>query len=265
MKRRFNYTGRKKIPRDRIIVTINKNGDRVISAHVKLALQEMNLPQDAVVYVEAYERMVESRICSLGTLNDGNVAATLNLFETGYRENLKFRIYVVDRVGTSGLILAHADRIKPERDIDRKAILPVAYRDIGQQIWKVIYDEPGGSPLLLLNSRIPNIETIAKNDPQFIMFVYPSVFREILTHMVFIDHVDSLSEPQVDWHRDWLTFANTILHEDPPQGILSIDEKVSDKEDAEKWIHRVIEEFCNHRIEWSNYIHQSTGETGGIT
>ncbi len=265
MKRRFNYTGRKKILREKISITLNRDGNTIRSAIVQLNLGRMNLPPDASVYVETYQRMVESRIYPLGTVNDGKIARTLNLSGTGYGENLKFRIYVVDETNTRGLILAHADRIKPERDIDREAILPVEFRDIGQQIWKVVYDgDEGGAPVLILNSKIPNIETISKNDPQFIVFVYPAMLREVLTHMVFVDGIDSLSEPETEWHKDWLDFARRIRGEDPIDEILSGDGEVSDKEEAKNWIHRVVEEFCNQRIEWRDYIQQLTGETRGI-
>lgn len=174
---------------------------------------------------------------------------------------------MVDKSGTCGLILAHADRIKLERDIDKRGFLEAEYRDIGQQIWEVTYEGDEGEPLLTLNSRIPTIQTISENDAQFIMYVYPVVLRDVLVHMVFVDGVDSLSEPQTDWHKKWLDFARNILGEDPPNGILSKDgEPPDDEEEAKNWIHRVVEEFCNNRrSEWGMYIQQLSGETGGIT
>jgi hypothetical protein len=209
--------------------------------------------------------MVESIINPIGIINDGNITGTLDLSIAGYGENLRFRIYVVEESGTHGLILAHAARIKPERDIDRKAILPVQFNDIGQQIWKVVYEGDGGEPVLILNSRISTIQTISRNDAQFIMFVYPAVLKEVLSQMVFVDGIDSLSEPQTDWHKEWLDFTRNILGEDPPEEILTEDGGVADKEEARKWINRVVEEFCNRRSEWGMYIQQLSGETGGIT
>jgi len=258
MKRRFNYTGRKRILRDRIDITLNKDGNLVRSAVFQLNLREMNLLQDASVYVEAYQRMAESRISRIGIVNEGDVMGTIDLSTCGYDENLKFRIYVVNESGEHGLILAHADRIKPEQDVNRKTILPILFKDIGQQIWKIVYEGDGCEPLLLLNRGIPAIETIAKNDAQFIMFVYPAVLKEVLKHMVFVDGIDSLSDPQTDWHKDWLNLTRYLIGEEPPNGILKIENEISKNGEALKWIDKVVEGFCNSRSEWSIYITQSS-------
>ena len=74
--------------------------------------------------------------------------------------------------------------------------------------------------LFLSLTKIPNIETIVKSDPQFIMYVYPAVIREVLTHMVFIDGVESPSDPSLEWHADWLDFSRRVLLREGPPEIL---------------------------------------------
>jgi hypothetical protein len=141
---------------------------------------------------------------------------------------------------------------------NKNPILPVDFLDIGQQIWQIKFDE--GFPVLVINKRITNIESISRVDPQFIMFVYPAVFREILTYMVFVEGVESPDDPQVDWHRDWLDFAKKILlAEEPPENLNPQNGNSFDKEEVEKWIERVVEEFCASRNEWIQYIEQLTG------
>ena len=258
MKRRFNFTGRRKIPREKISIILNRDGDSVWLSDVSIDLNGMNLPSDGKVYVDAYHR-TEIRRYNFGTVNNIKCPTDTGLSALAYSENLKFRVLVVDESAQHGLILAQADRIKLAVDMDRKSILPVDFRDLYHQIWKVEYGGDEGAPILVLNSTIPNIGNIAKSDPQFIMYVYPTVIREVLTHMVFVDNVDSISDPSVDWHRDWLNFARRILNGKGSPEILSPQEESFESDEVVKWIYEVVEEFCASRNEWREYINSLSG------
>jgi len=260
MKRRFNYTGRIRIPRERITVTLNRSGNSISSFNANVDLNGLHLQPDARVYIEAYHR-TDSRRFNFGTVGNLTSPRDTTLTSLAYIENLKFRVLVVDETGQRqhGLILAHADRIRPISEVGKTPILPVEFRDLGQQIWRVEYGGDEGSPVLILNRKIPNIENTAKSDPQFIMFIYPAVIREVLTHIIFVDGVDSSSEPSTDWHGDWLDFARSILPGEGPPEILNRRDSDFQSEDVEKWIDKVVEEFCVSRSEWSEYIRQLTG------
>jgi hypothetical protein len=56
-----------------------------------------------------------------------------------------------------------------------------SFPDLGNEIWRVEYEGEEGSPILIINKRIPNIQNIAKQDAQFLIYVYPQVIREVLT------------------------------------------------------------------------------------
>ena len=259
MRRRINYTGRRKIPREKISIILDKDNNSVRSFSANVDIDGFNFPPDAKVYIYAYHK-TEVKRYDFGTIEKIVPPHDTGFAGFAYPENLKFRILIVDESGQHGLILAHADRISPLSDIDTKSILPVDFVDLGQQIWRVDFEGDGGSPILAINRNIPNIEAIAKIDPQFIMFVYPAVIREILTHMIFIDGVESPSDPSIDWHGDWLDFSKRVLPSESPPENLNSREVDFESDAAKKWINKVVEEFSASRNEWRKFINRMSGD-----
>ena len=140
------------------------------------------------------------------------------------------------------------------------SILPVSFDDLGRLIWKIRYNvRDEGAPLLVLNSKIPNIENISRTDHQFFMCVYPYVLREIFRYMFYFSVIGSVDDPLADWQSDWIEFGKAILNgKNPPQ---SNPEDFDNYDDFQNWIDEVIKEFCNSRSEWDKYIEQlSNGE-----
>lgn len=262
MRRRINYTGRRKIPKEEVSIILNKDDHTIRSFNVKINLDGFNFPPDAKIYIDAYHR-TEIKRYDFGTVENIVQPHDTGLAGLAYPENLKFRILIVDESGQHGLILAHADGIKPTSDLDMKSILPVDFIDIGQQIWRVDFTGDSGSPILVINKKIPNIETIVKSDPQFIMYVYPAVIREVLTHIVFADGVESPSDPSIEWHSDWLNFSRRVLPGEGPPEILGPWEDNFDGDAAKEWINKVVEEFSASRNEWRKFINRISGEIEG--
>lgn len=256
MKRRFNYTGRKRISREKINIVLNKdNKGKILSFSVDINLNGEGFYGEPKILIEAYHR-TEHKIFDFGNAADGAVARDLSLKELPYTDNLKFRVLVVD---SEERILADADGITPEQEAEEKPILPVEFRDIGRQVWKVEFVADEGAPVLVLNSNIPNIENHARS-PQLIMDVYPAVIREVLKHMVFVEGIESPAEPSVSWHADWLEFSNILCpflqipdYLDPRNDSFNAD-------DVLEWIEGIVNEFCHGRKEWAQYIQQITGE-----
>lgn len=254
MKRRLNYTGRKKINRDKIGIALYRNEGMINSFSAKLDLAGMSLPEDAKVYVVTYHSTDQKRF-DFGTVGEVIIPRNTNLEDLAHAENLKFRVLVVDETGEQGLILAHADRISPLPEEKNKSILPVYFKDIGQQIWKIEYKEDGGGPSLVLNSRIPNIQSLAKTDQLFFFFVYPAVIKEVLTHIIFVNGGDSVEDPTIEWQGDWLRFAVKIVSGEAPPSNISPD----NGDESMQWIDRVVEEFCSSRKGWSQLVNKLIG------
>ena len=258
MKRRLNYTGRKRIKRKNISISFVKQNGRVVSFNLnKLDIDNLGLPGDAKVYVEAYYK-TELKRFDFGTVSTISCPSSLSLADLAYPENLKFRILIVNP--SNNKILAHATAITPEEQAEKKSILPVEFIDLGNEIWQINYEGEEGSPILSINKRIPNIENIAKQDPQFFIYVYPAVIREILTRMIFDYGVDSTDDPTTDWHRDWLQFSISLGC--PPPEILDPSNEAFDRDVALKWIDDVVTAFTDtYSQRFQEYLRKLEGET----
>jgi hypothetical protein len=255
MKRVLNFTGRKRIERKNVSLQFKKRNNKVIGFVIeKIDLNGLELPDYALVYVEAYYR-TELKRFKLGTIDSLTFPFEGNLDGMAYPENSKFRILVVNPSDLK--ILAHADKISPDEMTGKNAILPVQFTDLGNEIWRVEYEGDEGSPILLINEKIP--PNFTRQDPQFLLFVYPAVLREILTHIVFVDKIDSTTEPTVDWHRNWLKFTQELGVEIPES--LSVDDDNKNRDDILEWINKCVEEFCNKYSEkFQEYVKTFLGE-----
>ncbi len=251
MKRKFNYTGRKKIEMEKVAIRlIRENGLIRAFSLDRLEIEDLGLPAEAKIYVQAYYK-TERRQFELGTVGKRTSTTNFSLAGLAYPENLKFRVFIV--APDNGRILAHITGISPEVHMERKPILPVEFKDIGNAIWRVEFEGEEESPVICINNKIPNIQNISKTDPQFFIYVYPSVVREIFTYMVFIDKIDSSIDPSIDWHAEWLNYSR-ILGVQPPE-ILNPEDSNFDEKEALKWIETVVEQFCNkYYNEFETYI-----------
>lgn len=256
MKRRLNYTERKRITQDRISVELIRENGLVKCFDALINLDGMTLLDDASVYVEAYHQHELLRY-PFGKAENPAPMVDTDLTELAYHENLKFRVLVVDESGENGLVLASADKIHPadkgKGDQYKKSILPVDFQDLGRQVWRVLYDS--NDILLQININIPHIKSIARTDPRFFLHIYPAVVREILSHMIFIDRVDDPDDPDIDWHRNWLDFSRQITPNIEIPSYLDPRQTGFDRVEVTGWIDHVVAEFCASRgNEWRRYI-----------
>jgi|YelNatPaOPRAMG01_1025707.scaffolds.fasta_scaffold14267_5 hypothetical protein len=250
MKRTLNYTGRMKIKRENVSINFIRQNNNVVAFTVdKLDLNDLTLPPDGRVYVEAYYRTDLKRY-DFGTAGSIRYHSSCDLRDIASPENAKFRILVANP--SDGKIVAYTDRISPEESAEKKTILPVQFSDLGNEIWQVKYEGEEDSPILIINNRIPNIQNIAKQDAQFFIYVYPGVIREILSHMIFVDVLDSTTDPSTGWHGDWLNFVERLGVE-PPETLNKDDKDNFSEEDAIRWISDSVTAFCDI---YSNKFHE---------
>lgn len=257
MKRRFNYTGREKLIKDTVKISINKTNGKPKSITAKLNLNEIKYPGDTRIYLDAYHKTDRKRF-DLGKISHSVMPEDLTIVELAYTDNLMFRLMLIDESGEQGKIIAHADRIRADEEADKNPILPVRFDDLGQQIWKLEFTGEEGGPILCINNNIPALENLVKSDAMFFMYVFPAVIREILTHMIFIDTVENPEEPSVTWHYDWLKYSKMIL---PHERIPNLEPDELDNDEVVNWIDQVVEEFCNSkRQEWESVKSKLAGE-----
>jgi len=261
MIRRFNYTGRKKISEDDVPMILTGAGPlKGFEARLgAMADSKYDLPRDARVFVEAYERTAYMRF-DFGTTGaitpPSNEARNLTEFEGS--DGVRFRVKVVDS-SHDGQLLAEADGILPvapeEADQNKLPLLPVRSEDLGHELWRIDFPEGvQGRPELLVNINAGDRTAVVRS-PAFMALAWPALLREILTRILIIDDYTDLDDED-DWRCLWLQFGRRILPtaEVPPQ----------DAGARWLWLAEVIEAFCN-RFSLLGKYKESEAESNAAT
>src|SRR5688500_6535444 len=110
MIRKFNYTGRRKIPAEAIKIQILKNADQKYFI-VNADLQKFKFPSDSKIYVEAYFNLNTLRF-DYGTIGEPHSPSNTSLEDLPTDDNILFRLKVVDESDSKGKILGKAERLK---------------------------------------------------------------------------------------------------------------------------------------------------------
>lgn len=234
---RFNYTGRKAIPRDMISVTLSKPApDGISSFDVTFAdVAPLGLPADARVFVEPYVGTSSMRF-DYGAAGALVPPSDRLLTEIDQGRSVLFRLLVVDATAEVGKIIASAEAIAPVGDDEsRDWLLPLVVRDLGEAVWD-LEEEAGSRPRLVLNSRFPGIKERLLGDPLLMGAIFPSVLRRIL---LFVRDED---ENQA-WAGDWRCFVAEVAGEDAVERIFD----AADPDAAGEEIEVVCERFLARR------------------
>lgn len=237
MIRQFNYTNRKRIPRDKVHVLLKDQGEKPPSFDATVNLADLKLPEPARIYVEAYYRDAFMRF-DFGTVGNVKSEDDRTLSEIDNREAIYFRVKVVDPSGEHGKILAEVDGIIPNSSDGhgaRVGILEVKFEEnLGSQPWTLDLSE-AAMPVLVVNKRLGSKEYV-RSDDTFFSLVYPAVVREVLTRIIAIDGYDY--DPDDDqWKQQWLYFVCSLPDVGlPPAG---------NEADAQyEWIDTAVRAFC---------------------
>lgn len=213
MLRRFCYTGRKRIPRERIHLVLHPHGGDCATFDCKVDLHGMDLPGEAGIVVEAYDRTGQQYgRFSLGTIANGAAPTGFRLDGFENPESVTFRVKVIGSPGRRGIpLLASADRLVP-RSADpeteaKDGLLPVRLMDLGQELWTL--DVEGERPVLYLNNKVPDVKQTLGRSSLFKALVYPEVLRKIL-NAIFDASERKPHESEELWHQDWLQFASAL-------------------------------------------------------
>ncbi len=257
MIRRFNYTGRKRIPRLKLSLSLNVAPGKALAFDAVVDLGGLLLPASATIYVEAYRRAYFRRF-PCGSISEPKFPKNRVLEGLDPDALVLFRVKVVDK---KGRILAVADRIIPRRteeeQTDKQCLLPVDFVDLGQSIWRL--DLEGDLPILQLNKGIENIREIARSDTFFLTLVYPEVVRQVLYKVVVEeDFTDADADGEDEWMSGWLKFAIQMLGRKhlPPAG-----QSEPIKQEKLKWIDDVVNAFCSDNLILERFVkEQKIGE-----
>jgi len=240
MIRRFNFTGRKKLPHALFDIRLQAGPPRQFTATFDIS--EYQLPPNARLYFEASSSGsgIVSRF-SWGTASVPAPPEDRSLEELP-GQNVNFTFKVVDESESTGRILAVARGIglnrAAEGDGDRRqSLLPVNPVAMSQEIWRVSFQQD--TPWLEVNSDIEDIMVRAQGDPVFVSLVYPAVVREILTEALMIRGVYDVEDTE-KWESRWLSFGQRF-HPD-----LALPPEVEDADTQREWIEQGVKGFSSY-------------------
>ncbi len=236
MLRKLNFTERTKIPRANVRVSLRRDADGVLVFDPQLSFDGAAIVPTARVFIEAYYRTSFMRF-DCGSVEAFAPPADRRLTEIDGTSVVRFRVKIVDNRANDHRIIAVADDLvvseeKPKGG-GRMPLLPVSFSDaLGQQAWRIAF-EPNG-PVLELNNRIDEVQSLARDDAAFFALVYPAAVREVLTRILLVDGHDAREEGG-EWWNLWLRWAARYSTATLP----------ADEEEAHFWIEDVISAFCS--------------------
>lgn len=228
--KRINFTNRRRIHRRDARIEIRQDAESVASFDVDLRLDSYSLPNDGLVFVEAYRQTSWMRF-PWGTVDCLSQPDDRRLVEFGQPEGIYFRVRVTSPEKPRGLLLAQADGIRPTDssvpdDQGRVPLLPVRPgEDLDDEVYRLDLES---RPVLVINKTLGDWRAVARDDV-FQALVYPSILREVLTLVHRIEGC-ALDDDDEDWRGQWLRFARGF----------SQARDLSEEE----WITEVVESFA---------------------
>lgn len=239
MKWRINSTGRQRILREHFKFSmLEAEIGQPLKAKVTLDLSSYNFPATAALVIEGYHSSSVQRF-ECGSVARPAIPSLLVVDEVERSGSLHFRIKVVDTEQTPGLLLGSAVKISPKGDGDRdgrKSLLPVRYRDLGHQVWKVDV-EFGNRPELIVNLALPEIKHWLKSHALIQGFMLPAALRIVLQELV--RDADGDGDEGDAWREEWKTYCRMELGMtgDPP-------DMRGDAQQKAEWIENAVDSFC---------------------
>jgi len=261
---RINYTDRKKILRKFIHFILNEQ-DGIPSWDANFLAEEYHqFGEDTEVIIEAYDGPVVMRFnCGPITRFELPDDKTLHRFRPGQR--VLFRIKIVDLSDDRRPLLAWANKIQPmlpeEVAAGFRSIFPVSLEDLGEELWKVSWND--NTPHLALNEKVdePDLRQVVYTDPNFITLVFPSAIRTVLTELLFGDLAPPETEPGEtggEPEHDWINFAANQLGAGPKPNISP--EKGETVIAGKEWIDRAVRNFAHTHSLRAAFIQSRLGE-----
>jgi len=244
MKRSFNYTDRKRIKRESVILRLKKIENQPLLCDIDLRLDGYGLPPDAALYLEVFDRFDYKRI-ALGEVSSFQ-PLTREIGEFLSEDALRFRVKAVDEKEAHGRILALVAGIATKDPMPPNSLLYFKPYDLAD----IVYDlehSTAEQPILRVNNRLDiDIMDMAKHNAMFHALVFPAVVKDILRQILFIDKID---ETEGDaWQNDWLRFVVRVCQMREPHvpADLNSEGQLENEEELSEWIDEAAQAVCRH-------------------
>lgn len=242
MIRKFNYTGRKKLNRQRIEISL-ADEKPYKSFTATLNLEGLGLSDDAKVYIEPYHGYSIMRF-PFGTV--ANPVKPENTFLTDIPSTsiVRFKIKIVDESNKLGRIIRLADKVRPKNQEEdtgnRMSILHIDWdKDLDQEIFRITFPDNGDYPRLEVNKRIENAKELLKSDDMFRALVFPVIVKEVATQIASTWD-EEFNDGDDSWQSKWMKFIREYLHVDVE---VDFNDETNDDE-INRWVDLVVSAFC---------------------
>jgi hypothetical protein len=240
MRRTIRLTGRRQLPTSCANVRLKEVGDgRVLTFAIAEPAAFRNFPQSAHLTLKLVENK-QMELLDFGAL--GSPKAVVDLKNNIFGDpSCQLRVAATgdDHLG---LLLGSTKpwRLSSNEEPQQgsvRGILRFQPKNIAPRAWKLDIQE-NAHPIVLVDERIPDPKTWAKNNPVFIAAVLPSIVQ-----LVFDDILSHQHPADVEWMSDWLRWADSLMPGYPPP------QDHGDRVPLRDWIERLIETFClRHRL-----------------
>jgi len=250
--RSFNYTGRKKITLDRLLLQISHAGGNKFCIYGEFDLDDLLFPANAKVFVEAYYQANWMRF-DFGQVS--NIQAPDNTWLTEFEdiEVVLFRVKVTD--AEEKKLLGLADKIRPllpdeESDSNRSPLLPVKSTHLKGMPWHIDYSDE--RPILEIDKSLGNKNAVFR-EPLLRSLILPAAYREVLIRIVTIEKNYDPDDPDV-WQTQWLRFSRILGAGKCP------DIKENGMLEADDWMDDCIARLCRRHKLLDNLLEEMNCE-----
>jgi len=243
MSRRFNFTGRVRILKEHIKITIETRGDKnFCNVHLKLA--EYQLRADANVVIEAERgRVLRYRhdwgYAGLACKPDG-ASSEFDISAMGELEDVRFRVLVVEQ-GTCRL-LASAEGVEAHNNDDvqapQRSLLPIIRRDLHGGVWEL--DDMDDKPTLVLDINLGSKHELSSSP--VLMSLLPGVIRAILVYQA-----QERAEEEPDEDTGESTGASQWLEMGNRWAGCSCPPTSAEYREIDEWAQNAVTGFCRDK------------------
>lgn len=244
MIRRYNYTQRSKIPKSAVSVRIYPTKEGIQAFDAQIDLTENHFPEGSMIFIEAYYRNAMMRF-EVGVFTPNQLIYWASGTLTDLQDpQVNFRVKIVDKKHI-GRLIGLADRVQlfneMPQQVERIGLLPVRFKNLGEQIWQLEIPDDGNDPELCINDglQLDNIplSELVRGDPLFLTLVFPQVVHDLLEHL--ISEGDYHDDDPESWQNKWMRFAAQSLGVGRPP-------ETDDEQDKAQWVDDAVKAFCKN-------------------
>lgn len=245
---RLNYTGRKRIPRESVLIGVSGTGTAAVVG-ASFDLKPLGFPDTARVVLEAQAGWTVQRF-EFGTVGQYLEPQDRRLSEFPSLAGLLFRLKVIATGDHDGRLLGVADRLKPSGDINQAAqqsFVVVRPQDLGDRVWKIDFDE--AQPLLLVNSRLQDHQDFLKRK-EVAALVLPEALQRILVRAAERGADD---EAGSGWQSMALRLGERLAGRVVPPS--------TDDEEIERWVDEAVGAFSRRHQFIDVFVSDGSGDS----